>query len=66
MSRMTQEPENVTDALRWYFGGGLGVAMLSMAAIGMTHRGLDPTGYVLFPRRVFISPFDIFLIGLGG
>ncbi|KAF8672052.1 Bacterial low temperature requirement A protein (LtrA) [Rhizoctonia solani] len=43
-SRMTQHTEEVTSAIRWYFGGGLGVALISMALIGATHRGLDPTG----------------------
>ncbi|KEP47321.1 Low temperature requirement protein LtrA [Rhizoctonia solani 123E] len=43
-SRMTQHTEQVTSAIRWYFGGGLGVALISMALIGATHRGLDPTG----------------------
>ncbi|CAE6458086.1 hypothetical protein ACGC1H_006833 [Rhizoctonia solani] len=43
-SRMTQHTEEVTSAMRWYFGGGLGVALISMALIGATHRGLDPTG----------------------
>ena len=46
MSRLTQDPENVSQAIRWYFGGGLGCSLFSLAAIGMTHRGLDPTGYV--------------------
>ena len=44
MSRMTQTPDNVSQALRWYFGGGLGCAMLSMAGLGLTHRNLDPAG----------------------
>ncbi|CUA75353.1 hypothetical protein RSOLAG22IIIB_05858 [Rhizoctonia solani] len=43
-SRMTQHTEEVSSAIRWYFGGGLGVALISMALIGATHRGLDPTG----------------------
>ncbi|CUA75340.1 hypothetical protein RSOLAG22IIIB_05843 [Rhizoctonia solani] len=43
-SRMTQHAEEITSAIRWYFGGGLGVALISMALIGATHRGLDPTG----------------------
>ncbi|CCO36216.1 hypothetical protein RSOLAG1IB_08478 [Rhizoctonia solani AG-1 IB] len=43
-SRMTQHTEEVTSAIRWYFGGGLGVALISMALIGATHRGMDPTG----------------------
>ncbi|EUC55381.1 LtrA domain protein [Rhizoctonia solani AG-3 Rhs1AP] len=41
---MTQHTEQVTSAIRWYFGGGLGVALIIMALIGATHRGLDPTG----------------------
>ncbi|KAG9106737.1 hypothetical protein FRC07_008752, partial [Ceratobasidium sp. 392] len=43
-SRMTQHVEEVTPAIRWYFSGGLGVALVCMALIGATHRGLDPTG----------------------
>ncbi|CAE6481996.1 unnamed protein product [Rhizoctonia solani] len=43
-SRMTQDTEEVSLAIRWYFGGGLGVALISMALIGATHRGLDPMG----------------------
>lgn len=41
---MTQHVDEVTPAIRWYFAGGLGVALVSMALIGVTHRGLDPTG----------------------
>lgn len=51
MSRMTQDPDNVSQPLRWYFGGGLSCAMFSMAAIGATHRGLDPTGTRRLGRR---------------
>ncbi|KAF8594592.1 hypothetical protein BDV93DRAFT_549179 [Ceratobasidium sp. AG-I] len=43
-SRMTQHVDQVNSAIRWYFAGGLGVALISMALIGATHRGLDPTG----------------------
>ncbi|KAG8738892.1 hypothetical protein FRC10_006409 [Ceratobasidium sp. 414] len=43
-SRMTQHVDEVTPAIRWYFSGGLGVALVCMALIGATHRGLDPTG----------------------
>jgi len=52
MSRMTQDPDNVSQALRWYFGGGLGCAMISMAALGMTHRSLDPSGSTKLGREV--------------
>ncbi|KAG9075097.1 hypothetical protein FRC06_010268 [Ceratobasidium sp. 370] len=41
---MTQHAGEVTPAIRWYFSGGLGVALVCMALIGATHRGLDPTG----------------------
>jgi hypothetical protein len=44
MSRLTQHEDAVTPAIRWYFGGGLGCAMLSMAAVGFTHRELEPMG----------------------
>lgn len=43
-SRMTQQVDEVTPAICWYFAGGLGTALISMAMIGATHRGLDPTG----------------------
>ncbi|EUC59835.1 Low temperature requirement protein LtrA, partial [Rhizoctonia solani AG-3 Rhs1AP] len=43
-SRMAQRTEQVTLAIRWYFDGGLGVALISIALIGATHCGLDPTG----------------------
>ncbi|KAG9088493.1 hypothetical protein FS749_002127 [Ceratobasidium sp. UAMH 11750] len=43
-SRMTQHVDEVMPAIRWYFSGGLGVALVCMALIGATHRGLDPTG----------------------
>jgi len=57
MSRMTQAPEEVSQALRWYFGGGLGAAMLCMAALGLTHRGLDPTGTTMLGRvRIVFAP----------
>ncbi|KAG8858347.1 hypothetical protein FRB91_009932 [Serendipita sp. 411] len=49
-SRMTQEDE-VTEAINWYFGGGLGVAMFTMALIGFTHRNLDPTGTTRLGRN---------------
>ena len=42
--KMTQHPSKVTPAIRWYFSGGLGVALVTLALIGATHRGLDPTG----------------------
>ncbi|KAG9121449.1 hypothetical protein FRC07_002592 [Ceratobasidium sp. 392] len=42
--KMTQHPDNITPAVRWYFSGGLGVALISLALIGITHRGLDPKG----------------------
>jgi hypothetical protein len=44
MSRMTREPDDECPGLRWYFGGGLGCAMICMAALGTTHRSLDPAG----------------------
>lgn len=44
LSRMTQHEELMNSALQWYFGGGLGCAMICMAVMGFTHRGLDPTG----------------------
>lgn len=55
MSRMTQHEDLVTPAIRWYFGGGLGCAMLSMAAIGFTHRELEPTGTTRLGRRVQLA-----------
>ncbi|KAG8829742.1 hypothetical protein FRC17_006134 [Serendipita sp. 399] len=42
-SRMTSEDE-VSQAIRWYFGGGLGVAMFALSLIGFTHRSLDSDG----------------------
>ena len=44
MSSITQNEAEVGTAIRWYFGGGLGCAIISMACIGFTHRGLDATG----------------------
>jgi hypothetical protein len=44
MSRITQSEAEVGTAIRWYFGGGLGCAIISMAGIGFTHRGLDAAG----------------------
>ncbi|CCA67754.1 hypothetical protein PIIN_01578 [Serendipita indica DSM 11827] len=51
-SRMTQHEDQVNDAIRWYFGGGLGCAMISMALIGMLHRNLDPQGTTKLDRHV--------------
>ncbi|KAG9126869.1 hypothetical protein FRC07_001617 [Ceratobasidium sp. 392] len=42
--KMTQHPDKITPAIGWYFSGGLGVALISLALIGITHRGLDPKG----------------------
>ncbi|KAG8734701.1 hypothetical protein FRC10_011524, partial [Ceratobasidium sp. 414] len=42
--KMTQRPDKITPAIGWYFSGGLGVALISLALIGITHRGLDPKG----------------------
>ncbi|KAG8701445.1 hypothetical protein FRC09_005368 [Ceratobasidium sp. 395] len=41
--KMTQHPNKITPVIGWYFSGGLGVALISLALIGITHRGLDPT-----------------------
>ncbi|KAG8748183.1 hypothetical protein FRC12_013902 [Ceratobasidium sp. 428] len=55
MSRMTQHPDEVTPAIRWYFSGGLGVALVCLALIGATHRGLDPTGTSRLGRHTQIA-----------
>ncbi|KAG8841408.1 hypothetical protein FRC20_005053, partial [Serendipita sp. 405] len=52
MSQMTQHSDDVSSALRWYFGGGLGCAMLCLAALGLTHRGLDPSGMTRLSRSI--------------
>ncbi|QRV83039.1 low temperature requirement protein LtrA [Ceratobasidium sp. AG-Ba] len=54
-SRMTQHVDEVTPAIRWYFSGGLGVALISMALIGATHRGLDPTGTSMLGRTTQLA-----------
>ncbi|CAG7847789.1 SubName: Full=Uncharacterized protein {ECO:0000313/EMBL:CCA71182.1} [Serendipita indica DSM 11827] len=52
LSRMTLNQDEISDALRWYFCGGLGTAMICLGALGMTHRGLDPNGTTRLGRRV--------------
>ncbi|KAG9089363.1 hypothetical protein FRC06_001589, partial [Ceratobasidium sp. 370] len=42
--KMTQHPNKITPAIGWYFSGGLGVALVSLALIEVTHRELDPKG----------------------
>lgn len=50
---MTQHPSKVTPVIRWYFSGGMGVALVTLALIGVTHRSLDPTGTTRLGR---VSP----------
>jgi hypothetical protein len=56
---MIQHEAEMNDALRWYFGGGLGCAMICMAAMGATHRGLDPDGTTRLGRVSHIPTFII-------
>lgn len=53
MSRMTAFENNVSSAIRWYFSGGLGVSIFTLALIGFTHRGLDPKGTTRIERVCF-------------
>ncbi|PVG04111.1 hypothetical protein CPB86DRAFT_778353 [Serendipita vermifera] len=51
ISQMTKNGnEQLSMELRWYFGGGLGCAMIVMATIGLLHRGLDPAGTTRLSR----------------
>ncbi|PVG04558.1 hypothetical protein CPB86DRAFT_777843 [Serendipita vermifera] len=52
MSYFTKHETEAPEAIRWYFGGGLGCSMLCLAALGYTHRGLDPEGTTRISRRV--------------
>ena len=50
MSYFTKHETEAPEAIRWYFGGGLGCSMLCLAALGYTHRGLDPEGTTRISR----------------
>ncbi|CAG8693215.1 2875_t:CDS:2, partial [Acaulospora colombiana] len=52
MSYFTKHETEAPEAIRWYFGGGLGCSMFCLAALGYTHRGLDPEGTTRISRRV--------------
>ncbi|KAM0752202.1 hypothetical protein T439DRAFT_379300 [Meredithblackwellia eburnea MCA 4105] len=36
--------------IRWYFGGGLSCAMLTLATLGFLHKGLDRRGSAIVPH----------------
>lgn len=46
--QMTEAPQSV----RWYFGGGLAVALCSISLLGWMHKSLDKRGSTFIPHYV--------------
>jgi hypothetical protein len=49
LSRLTPSGE-VNSGVRWFFGGGLGCALVCLTVIGITHKSLDPQGSSVLSR----------------
>ena len=51
---LMEEDEIESEGIKWYFGGGIAVAMLSLAIIGALHKSLDRKGSALISVRPFL------------
>lgn len=50
---LMEEDEIESEGVKWYFGGGIAAAMLSLAIIGALHKSLDRKGSAL----ISVCPF---------
>ncbi|EJD45797.1 hypothetical protein AURDEDRAFT_184694 [Auricularia subglabra TFB-10046 SS5] len=55
LSRLVLLEHEVGKGHRWYFGGGLGCAMITLAFIGALHRNLEPDGLTRLRRRTMFA-----------
>lgn len=55
LSRLVLLEHEVGKGHRWYFGGGLGCAMITLAFIGALHRNLEPAGLTRLSRRTMFA-----------